>query len=117
MTTSEAIYPDHPGFKEKGGTSEEAAKKIAPTLKKNQAAILDGLKDAGVPLTADELAAHLNKNFLSVRPRVAELNRLGKIRKTGERRKNASGHDAACWIPAPETAPDEAANSTAKELA
>lgn len=103
----EEVYPNHPGFKERGGASEAAANKVAPTLRHNQAATLNALKAIGEPMTADELAAYMERSPFSVRPRVAELNRLGAIKKTGERRKNASGHDAACWIPAPELAPTE----------
>jgi len=47
--------------------------------------------------TADEIAIKLGKSVLSIRPRVSELARDGLIRKTGERRANASGIRAIVW--------------------
>tara|TARA_A200000159_G_scaffold60004_1_gene55594 strand:+ start:170 stop:400 length:231 start_codon:yes stop_codon:yes gene_type:complete len=47
--------------------------------------------------TADEIAFHLNLSILSIRPRISELNTLGMIEKTGERRKNESGNSAHVW--------------------
>lgn len=48
-------------------------------------------------LTADEVANAVSRCVLSVRPRVSELKRAGKISKTNKRRPNASGHFAAVW--------------------
>jgi hypothetical protein len=39
---------------------------------------------------------------LSVRPRISELNRTGKIKQTGARRKNESGMTATVWRIAPQ---------------
>jgi len=47
--------------------------------------------------TADEIANDLNLSVLSVRPRVSELKRTGKIKQTGARRKNESGMTATVW--------------------
>jgi predicted HTH transcriptional regulator len=86
-----AHYPHHAGYKEHGGTSQEAAEKT--DAKKLRAIVLRELtRRAG---TADELAERLGLSILSVRPRVSELVRLGKAVKTGQRRRNASGHSAA----------------------
>ena len=46
--------------------------------------------------TADEIAAAIDENFLSVRPRVSELHRGGVLEATGTRR-NASGSPAKTW--------------------
>jgi hypothetical protein len=48
-------------------------------------------------MTADEAASALDLPILSVRPRVAELHRLGELRATDERRRNASGISATVW--------------------
>jgi DNA-binding Lrp family transcriptional regulator len=48
--------------------------------------------------TADEIAKDLNLSVLSVRPRVSELKRTGKIKLTGARRKNESGMTATVWL-------------------
>ena len=49
------------------------------------------------PMTADEVAALLGETVLSIRPRVAELRKLGKIAATGDKRRNESGMLASVW--------------------
>lgn len=53
------------------------------------------------PMTADEVAGRLGMSILSIRPRLSELVRQGRIEPTGKRRSNASGHSAAEWKPVP----------------
>lgn len=89
-------YPLVPGSKEKNGCSSLAAARIAPTAAQLCALCLRSLKDSG-PATADELAARLDRSILTIRPRVSELNKIGKIEQTGQRRKNSSGMSAAEW--------------------
>ena len=45
--------------------------------------------------TADEVAERLGESVLSIRPRITELKRMGRIEDTGLRRTNESGHRAA----------------------
>lgn len=76
----EMTYPDTPGFKT-GGASREAAEAIAdkvPTLRER---VLDAYHEYG-PMTADECAEVLGELFISVRPRVSELHRMGLLTKT-----------------------------------
>jgi hypothetical protein len=82
-------YPHQPGYKAEGTSMEaaEANREKAPTLREQ---CLRVLKEQG-PLTADEVAARLEKSVLSVRPRVTELRKMGLVEATGERRENASG--------------------------
>jgi hypothetical protein len=47
--------------------------------------------------TADEIAAAINYSILTVRPRVSELRRQGRILDSGVRRKNISGKSAIVW--------------------
>jgi hypothetical protein len=56
-------------------------------------------------LTADEIAARLEESVLAVRPRVSELFHAGRIAKSGERRRNASGLSAHVWKKAAAGAP------------
>lgn len=87
------VYPDTPGYKERGGTSEAAAKAMEPragTLRDRALAEIRRL-----PGTADEIAARLNKNILAIRPRITELIDRGLVRKSGKTRPNESGHEAA----------------------
>ena len=48
-------------------------------------------------LTADEVATLLGKSVLTIRPRISELARAGVITDSGNRRSNASGHNAIVW--------------------
>src|ERR1700690_2503128 len=94
--TSEMTYPEAPGFKV-SGPSEQAAEAIAGTGNKMRAAVLAQMAQYPGGATADEIAKDLNLSVLSVRPRVSELKRTGKIKKTGSRRKNESGMTATVW--------------------
>ena len=89
-------YPESPGYKtEHPETSKGAARAVhgaAATLR----ARVDALFDTG-ELTADEAAGALGESVLSVRPRVTELCRQGRLEDAGQRRRNASGHRAAVW--------------------
>lgn len=89
-------YPTGPGFKAHG-TSENAAKAIGGTAKKLRADVLAQFAAYPGGATADEIARDLNLSVLSVRPRVSELNRTGKLEQTGARRKNESGMTATVW--------------------
>tara|TARA_E500000081_G_C6080604_1_gene327541 strand:+ start:645 stop:962 length:318 start_codon:yes stop_codon:yes gene_type:complete len=90
-------YPSSPGYKE-DSTSREAAEAMQPCAARMRAAALNYL-ESFYPrgFTADEIAFHLNLSILSIRPRISELNTLGMIEKTGERRKNESGNSAHVW--------------------
>lgn len=88
-------YPYSPGFKEYS-TSRDAAAKIAPTLSHRQREVLEALSRWG-SMTPDEVADHLSRTVLAVRPRLSELKQLGLIEKTGERRANQSGLMAAVY--------------------
>jgi predicted ArsR family transcriptional regulator len=91
----EGRYPKAPGYKERT-TSQEAAEAIKPAARMLRDRVLSSLARIG-PRTADEMAASLGEDILSIRPRFTELRRLGLIEKTGERRPNKSGADANVW--------------------
>lgn len=86
-------YPHRPGWKSRE-TSREAAESVscAATLRQLAYALITAR-----PRTADEIATALDRSVLSIRPRVAELSRLGKIEDSGERRVNRSGKKAIVW--------------------
>lgn len=98
------VYPHSPGFKgESGGPSEQAAKNIAPKVTGLRRMVLDFLRSkATEPMTADQIAAAINRSILSIRPRVAELNALGLIEPDQTRGKNESGMTANRWRAIPE---------------
>lgn len=88
-------YPDAPGARDRD-TSQAAADAIAPTAATLRAKSLAVLERSN-GLTADQVAGRLGLSILSIRPRLTELSRLGKVRDTGERRPNASGKNAIVW--------------------
>jgi predicted ArsR family transcriptional regulator len=89
-------YPKHPGFKERGSTSEDAARSVgANRARALRDVVLNVIQ--WMPRTADEVAQALGMNVLTIRPRVAELRRMGKIEPSGARRPNASGKKATVW--------------------
>ena len=89
-------YPNTPGFKS-GGPSSEAADTISASAKNLRAAVLRTLILTTHGMSADEIASELKRSILSVRPRVSELHRLGVIRPSGERSRNESGMSATVW--------------------
>lgn len=90
-------YPHEPGAQDRD-TSREAAEAMAPTAPQLRARALAVLERSN-GLTADEVAGRLGLSILSIRPRVTELSRLGKVRDSGIRRHNASGKRAIVWAP------------------
>ena len=105
MTYPSRVYPHAPGFKERNGPSEAAARQINAQISDLHKDCLAAIRAAGNKgLTADECARAVSDlrgevctPFL-VRPRVTELYKLGLINKSGYRRPNASGQTANIWI-------------------
>jgi predicted ArsR family transcriptional regulator len=90
-----AAYPGAPGFKARA-TARQAAEAMQPRAPRLRQLCLDQLQLYG-PMTADECAANLRIDKLSIRPRFSELSTMGKIEDTGQRRKNRSGKNAVVW--------------------
>lgn len=91
----EPRYPNAPGFK--SNLSEETAIKLKVSASRLRAVVLTELGRHPAGCTADEIAGILGRSPLYVRPRVTELNKLGKIVATGHRRRNESGLPATVW--------------------
>jgi hypothetical protein len=89
-------YPTHPGARERGGTSEAAARSMVQSASTLRTRVLSYLNASG-PSTTDECAAALELSVLAIRPRFSELLVSGSIEKTDERRRNASGLTATVW--------------------
>lgn len=94
-------YPNAPAARGTD-TSRQAAEAVKPRVVSLQERVLEILKD-GDGMTADEVAGVMEESVLAIRPRVAELHKLGKIADTGERRANESGHKAVVWKAVGET--------------
>ena len=80
-------YPDGPGYQGQD-TSRQAAEEIADAVPKLQARALGIVAAALDGVTADQVAAALEASVLSIRPRITELYRMGKITDSGRRRRN-----------------------------
>lgn len=97
-TLYESSYPASPGFKETT-TSRDAAHSIKGRAEQLRERVLAEIVGAGaLGLTADECAVRINETVLAVRPRVTELFKMGKIRRSGVRRKNESGMTAHVYV-------------------
>lgn len=78
------------GYKQRGSTSEFAAKAVTPGLRKSHQLVLDAFHQRG-SMTADQCAEMLGRSILYVRPRISELRKRGLLHATGQKRANASG--------------------------
>lgn len=88
-------YPHAPGAQDRD-TSRAAADDIAETAPQLRGRALAVIERSN-GMTADEVAGKLGLSILSIRPRMTELSRLGKVRDSGQRRPNASGRNAIVW--------------------
>lgn len=92
---SPSIYPDHPGSREKGAASEDAAKQTAPLANARRAELFAKFLEAGDHgLTADEAIEAVNGDPRAYQPRISELIRLRLLMKTPLRRATARGATA-----------------------
>ena len=87
-------YPNSPGYKE-GGTSRDAARNVAGQAKRDREAAFVYIQ-ANPLKTADQVADALGKSPLSIRPRISELRKAGRIIDDG-RGTNTSGQSAYRW--------------------
>jgi hypothetical protein len=84
------------GFKEKGGTSEQAAHQVKGHAATLRSRIMDLFKRCAY-LTPEDAAVILNADLLGIRPRFTELLNSGKIRKTSRTDLNAKGKRVRVW--------------------
>ena len=77
-------------------TSFNAAVRAAVNARNVRDKVASVLAERG-PMTADEIAAVLGLSILTVRPRVTDLNKAGRIEDTGARRQTGSGNAAIVW--------------------
>lgn len=87
-------YPDAPGYKERGGTSQQAAASVGSIAESLRRTALMWLRAFPGGLTPDEIARKAGETVLAMRPRLSELGRTGLVEKTSLRRANASGKSA-----------------------
>lgn len=88
--------PEGPGWKQ-GDTSAQAATDMAPKAATLRQMALAALREAGEPLTADEVATRLCMDRLSIRPRITELKNAGRVVDSGQRGTTRAGKTAVKW--------------------
>lgn len=87
-------YPDGPGFKRRG-TSSESAERIEAKVAAVRKRCIELLTAAGpAGLSPDQAAELMDESILTVRPRFSELVAAHVIEETGRRTTNKSGHSA-----------------------
>ena len=91
-------YPESAGSYGLGG-SDAAAEQITPKLPALQALVTGVIEDAGPRgATGDEIAARLGWDKYRVRPRTAELRKLGRIMDSRQRRPSETGIRSIVWV-------------------
>lgn len=92
-------YPNVPGWKGTD-TSEAAAEFIKPHCGRLQKLFLEAVRASGERgATSDEVAASLEIDHCTARPRATELKRMGLIRDSGERRAfGRSNTRSVVWV-------------------
>lgn len=90
------IYPHHPGHRGNRDTSIAAAEEIADSLASMQIRIADAIRDSA-GLTGEEIAEKTGISVYTVRARTSELQAMGWIRDSRERRENPAGRKVTVW--------------------
>ena len=90
-------YPRRPGARDRS-TSREAATKIMSRAATLRDTVLRLLRAYPAGLTVHEASALADVTVPAIQPRFSELVALGEIKRSTERRRNASGMSAAVWI-------------------
>ena len=93
-------YPNKPGVRANAPeTAHDAADSVAHAAKTRELAALRLILSKALSgCTADEVAATLEWERYSSRPRLSTLKAQGKIVDSGVRRKGVSGRRQAVWI-------------------
>jgi hypothetical protein len=92
-------YPVAPGFKEKGGTSEQAAKKVRGKASATRSAVLQHMEAQGYDGSiADACAKAIGKEKHDVRSRFSELLEQGALIKTSRTRQNDLGNTQTVYV-------------------
>lgn len=85
-------------FQAHSETSREAAESIVPKMRKDQARVLDYLRQHPEGATDEEMQDELEMNPSTQRPRRIELVQRGSARDSGEKRNTHSGRRAVIWM-------------------
>ncbi len=95
MKHPELPFSSFPPFVRHSDTSFAAAEQIEPVAGTQRAAVLNYLRRSSA--TDEEIGGALGMEGNTVRPRRRELELVGLIKKTGEKRRTHSGRLAVVW--------------------
>ena len=93
-------YPTERAFK-RPGTSAAAARLASSSAPRLRQRAMEAIEAAPGGLTAEEVAQRLGHDKCSIRARVSELFKSGRIADSGRRRKSALGASCVVWVVAP----------------
>lgn len=89
-------YPEIAGVKERGIDSASRKAGESVPVRALQRVVHADLRRHG-DATADECAARLGMDVLTIRPRFSELRKLGQIIPTNQRRPSSRGTASTVW--------------------
>jgi len=90
-----ALYGGHPPHQRHSETSAAAAEDIQPKVNHLQGVVLTAIR--GRPSTDEELIYGIPMAANTLRPRRRELQLMGLVEDSGERRYTRSGKQAVVW--------------------
>ena len=96
----EITWPGDPGptaHKHGPDTEQLALEFVAPKLSGLRLKALQSLASVHPGLTGSQVAEKMDAWLYSVKPRLTELERMGLVRDSGERAKNARGRQEIVW--------------------
>jgi hypothetical protein len=94
-------FPEAPGFREKGGCSEEAARIAAETAPALRDRCFKLIHAAPAGLTGEETAAKMEWEICSIRARISELYVMGWVTKGGRRTNSDRRASSTVWSAVP----------------
>jgi DNA-directed RNA polymerase specialized sigma24 family protein len=104
--------PTSPGRREPTN-SREAAECVARCGDVIRALVVALLAAVPAGLSVHEIAARMRLPVSSVAPRISQLRNDGRIKRSGRRRRNASGSTAHIWVTWPDGTPRGESKATA----
>ena len=96
----EITWPGDPGptaHKHGPDTEQLALEFVAPKLSGLRLKALQSLASVHPGLTGSQVAEKMDAWLYSVKPRLTELERMGRVRDSGERAKNDRGRQEIVW--------------------
>jgi len=78
-------------------TSKNAAVDLSPKASTIRDFVIKYLKRVNCPATSEEIAAGIGLDYVSVQPRLSELQASGHVRDSGQRKKSRYNKNIIAW--------------------